>query len=74
MTQTVTVTENAAPLLQTENAQVGTEISTRQVEDLPQFGRDPYELVRLAPNVTADMARSGSGNSGGGGAIWKGTS
>ncbi len=31
------------------------------MESLPQFGRDPYELVRLAPNVTSDMARSGSG-------------
>ena len=33
------------------------------MEALPQFGRDPYELVRLAPNVTADMARNPSGNS-----------
>lgn len=63
ISETVTVTAGTAPLLQTENAQVGREITSREVTALPQFARDPYELVRLAPNVTADMSRSGSGNS-----------
>lgn len=60
---TVTVSAETAPVLQTENAQIGREITTREVDTLPQFNRDPYELVRIAPNVTADMARSGSGQS-----------
>lgn len=63
VTTTVTVSGETAPVLQTENAEVGREITTREVEALPQFGRDPYELIRVAPNVTADMARSGSGQS-----------
>ncbi len=63
VSQSVTVTGNTEPLLQTENAQIGREINTREVESLPQFGRDPYELIRTTPNVTADMARNGSGNS-----------
>ncbi|MGH9666415.1 MAG: carboxypeptidase regulatory-like domain-containing protein [Bryobacteraceae bacterium] len=62
VTQTVTVTGETAPLLQTENAEVGRHVTTREVRSLPQFGRDPYELVRLSPNVTSDMARDGSGN------------
>ncbi|HLK21396.1 MAG TPA: carboxypeptidase-like regulatory domain-containing protein, partial [Bryobacteraceae bacterium] len=63
VSQSVTVTGNTEPLLQTENAEVGREISTREVAALPQFGRDPYELIRTTPNVTSDMARNGSGNS-----------
>ena len=63
VSQSVTVTGNTEPLLQTENAEIGREISTREVTSLPQFGRDPYELIRTTPNVTADMARNGSGNS-----------
>jgi hypothetical protein len=63
VSETVTVTSETSPLLQTENAQVGREITSRDVATLPQFGRDPYELIRLAPNVTSDMARNASGNS-----------
>ncbi len=63
VTQTVTVTAEGNQELQTENANVGTQLSTRDVTSLPQFGRDPYELIRLSPNVTADMARNGAGNS-----------
>jgi outer membrane receptor protein involved in Fe transport len=63
ITQTVNVSGEQPILIQTENAQLGQEITTREVNSLPQFGRDPYELLRLAPNTTSDMARSGNGNS-----------
>ncbi len=49
--------------LQTENASVTGTITAQQVVDLPQFGRDPYELIRLAPGVFADASRQGNGNS-----------
>lgn len=62
ITQTLTVTSEGSTELQTENAQVGAQLNSREVTSLPSFGRDPYELIRLAPNVTADMARNGSGN------------
>jgi len=58
--QQVTVTEGEA-VLQTENADVGSTLTARQVENLPQSGRDPYELLRLAPGVFGDAARNGSG-------------
>src|SRR5258708_21133289 len=32
-------------------------MAARQVEELPAFGRDPYELLRLAPGVFGDGAR-----------------
>src|SRR5882762_3501687 len=49
--------------LQTENGSTTNTISSREVLTLPQFGRDPYELVRLTPGVFGDAARQGNGNS-----------
>jgi len=58
---TVTVTQETAPTLETENANVGKAITTLEIRQLPQFGRDPYELLRLTPGVFGEGARSGSG-------------
>src|SRR3954468_993619 len=58
--QDVTVT--ASPdTIQTENANVTGNITGLQVRELPSFGRDPYELLKLAPGIIGDNARSGSG-------------
>ena len=63
VTETVNVNGQEPTLVQTENAQLGGSLSAREVDSLPQFGRDPYELLRLVPNTTADMSRSANGNS-----------
>src|SRR5205085_922363 len=63
-TETVTVSGETTPNLQTENANVTGTITGQQVVELPAFGRDPYELLRLAPGVFGDGARSGSGKGG----------
>ncbi len=60
ISETVTVTASA-PALQTENANMSQAITTQEVINLPQVGRDPYELLRLVPGVFADGARNGSG-------------
>jgi hypothetical protein len=62
ISETVTV-EAANTGIETENANVQKTISTVEVRNLPQVGRDPYELARLAPGIIAPGARSGSGNS-----------
>jgi hypothetical protein len=49
--QSVTVTASAAPVLQTETATSSATLTTRQIDQLPQVGRDPYELLRLTPGV-----------------------
>jgi outer membrane receptor protein involved in Fe transport len=54
--ESITVTA-AATALDTENASVTGGITAHQVEELPSFGRDPYELLRLAPGVFGDGAR-----------------
>lgn len=61
ISQSVTVTESANPALQTENADVSKSITTEEVQRLPQFGRDPYELLRITPGLFADSARAGGG-------------
>ena len=58
---TVTVTQETAQTLETENANVDKAITTQEVRALPQFGRDPYELTRLTPGVFGDAARGGTG-------------
>ena len=57
----VTVSQEAAAPLETENANVDKAITTQEVRTLPQFGRDPYELTRLTPGVFGDAARNGTG-------------
>src|SRR5207249_9509640 len=56
----VTVTASTGGL-ETENANVNTTIGTQEVLTLPQFGRDPYELLHMAPGVFGDNARQGNG-------------
>lgn len=60
VSEQVTVSADTATL-QTENANVTTTISTQEIEGLPQIGRDPYELLRLAPGVFGDGARAANG-------------
>ncbi|HTA44442.1 MAG TPA: carboxypeptidase regulatory-like domain-containing protein [Bryobacteraceae bacterium] len=61
--QSVTVSDTANSLLETENADVGKSITSEEVQNLPQIGRDPYELLRITPGVFGDGARNGGGSS-----------
>jgi hypothetical protein len=63
ISESVTVTESSVQQLETENANVSKAITTREIRELPQIGRDPYELLRLAPGVFGSGARGGNGNS-----------
>jgi len=63
MSESVTVTSDTTPALQTETANVSTDLSAEAVQALPQIGRDPYELLRLAPGVFGEGSRSSSGGS-----------
>ena len=48
---TVEVT-TAAPLLDTESAALGTDVTNEYVRDIPLYGRNPFALVFLAGGVT----------------------
>jgi len=65
VTETVTVTSDGPAELATENANIDKGITTEEIRRLPQFGRDPYELLRLTPGIFGDAARGGGGASAG---------
>lgn len=58
---TVTISQETGQTLETENASIDKALTTQEVRNLPQFGRDPYELLRLTPGVFGDAARGGAG-------------
>jgi hypothetical protein len=62
VTEQVTVNGDTLPTLQTEDASLSSTITAEQFERLPQTGRDPYELLRLAPGVFGDGARAANGS------------
>jgi len=59
----VTVDGSEGPQLETESPNLSRNLTTREIIDLPQPGRDPYGLVRLAPGVFGDGARAAGGAS-----------
>ncbi|MBA2502437.1 MAG: carboxypeptidase regulatory-like domain-containing protein, partial [Pyrinomonadaceae bacterium] len=63
ITESVTITDTNSTALQTENANVSGVVTTAEVRNLPQVGRDPYELLRLTPGILGTGARSGGGAS-----------
>jgi hypothetical protein len=66
ITETVTVTaEPGEAALETEDANIRKNIGTEEILRLPQPGRDPYELSRLAPGVFGAGARGANGSSSG---------
>src|SRR5713101_7664572 len=60
VSEQVTVSASAEAL-HTEDANVGTTITTEEISRLPQVGRDPYELLRFTPGVFGDGSRTGNG-------------
>ena len=60
ISETVTIEAGDAGL-QTEDASIRKTIGTNEIRQLPQNGRDPFELLRLAPGVFGDSGRGGNG-------------
>ncbi|HEY6183751.1 MAG TPA: TonB-dependent receptor, partial [Terriglobales bacterium] len=63
VTEQVTVTGDTLPTLDTEDASLTGNITKQQIEDLPQFRGDPFELLRLTPGVFGTGARNADGGS-----------
>jgi outer membrane receptor protein involved in Fe transport len=62
-TETVTVNAAEAPLIDTETAQVTGTVDAQQIQKLPSFGRDVFQLAQLAPGVFGDGAQQQGGGS-----------
>jgi hypothetical protein len=59
--QTVTVNGSSAPLLDTDTATVSSTISSNQIQHLPSYNRDVFQLAQLTPGVFGDGAQGGGG-------------
>ncbi|MEQ1606619.1 MAG: TonB-dependent receptor [Pyrinomonadaceae bacterium] len=55
--------ETNTAALETEDGNIRKTVGTEELLRLPQPGRDPYELARLAPGVFGAGARGANGNS-----------
>jgi hypothetical protein len=61
VTESVTVSASVAPAIDTETGNVAGTLTSQQVQLLPSFGSDPYQLLRLAPGVFGDGAMGAGG-------------
>ena len=61
--ETVNVNGDAVPMVDTETATVSGTVTAQQIQDLPSFGRDVFQLAQLAPGIFGDGSRSNSGDS-----------
>jgi hypothetical protein len=63
VSQSVTVAGDSTPPIDTETGQISGTLSANEVQKLPSLGRDPFQLLRLAPGVFGDAAHDNGGNS-----------
>jgi hypothetical protein len=61
VTQTVTVTGDSTPLMDTETASLNGVVNSNQIQHMPSFGRDVLKLAQLAPGAFADGSQGGGG-------------
>ncbi len=63
VTQSVTVNGDVTPPIDTETGQISSTLDSKAIQNLPSLGRDPFQLLRLAPGVFGDAAHSNNGGS-----------
>ena len=61
-TDTVNVNGNAVPLVDTETATISGTVTSQQIQTMPSFGRDVFQLAQLAPGVFGDGSRGNAGD------------
>lgn len=61
--ETVTVNGSAEPLLNTDSPTESSTISSEEVQRMPSYARDPFQLAQLTPGVFGDAAQGSGGGS-----------
>jgi hypothetical protein len=61
--QTVEVTADTTPVLETATATISGTVNENQIQHLPTAGRDVFQLSQLAPGVFGDGSQAASGTS-----------
>ncbi len=65
VTESVTVNGNELPPIDTESGVIAGTVTSDQIQALPSFGRDVFQLVQLAPGAFGDASRNSGGNTNG---------
>ncbi len=63
VTESVTVNGDELPAIDTESGVIAGTVTSQQIQALPSFGRDVFQLVQLAPGAFGDASRNASGDS-----------
>ena len=61
--ETITVDASQVAALDTQTASIGGTITSNQIQNMPSFGRDVFQLIQLAPGVFGNGSQGG-GNAG----------
>ena len=61
VTETVMVNGDSTPLIDTETSNVSGTVTANQIQTLPSFGRDVFQLLQLAPGAFGDGSQFGGG-------------
>lgn len=59
----VTVSGDSTPLIDTETSNLSATVDAKEFQSLPSFGRDPFQLLQLAPGAFGDGAQGAGGGS-----------
>lgn len=61
ISETVTVNGDTVALIDTETSNLQGTVTAQDLQKLPSFGRDPFQLLQLAPGAFGDGAQSAGG-------------
>jgi len=61
LSESVTVNGSELPAIDTESGQLAGTVDAKQFQKLPSFGRDPFQLLQLAPGAFGDGAQGAGG-------------
>jgi len=61
VSENVVVSGNSTPLIDTQTASLSGTVTDNQIQHLPSFGRDVFQLVQLAPGMFGDGAQAVNG-------------
>jgi len=61
VTESVTVNGDSTPLIDTETSNLSGTVKADDIQKLPSFGRDPFQLLQLAPGAFGDGSQSAGG-------------
>jgi hypothetical protein len=61
VTESITVNGDSTPLIDTETTNLSGTVKADEIQKLPSFGRDPFQLLQLAPGAFGDGAQGAGG-------------